>query len=485
MKKAELMFIPFPAASHIVSMVEIAKLLTHRYPHLSATVLIIHSPFPSMTDSYIKSISAASTGTGGIKFLNLPPPQQTPDDPPAYKSSDDLVSPSIPKVRAAVAELSASPGSAPVAGFVVDLICTLMMDLAKELGLPSYVFVPSGAAFLGLVLHFQTLRDDHHRDVTEFTNSDAELVIPCFANPVPARVLPSFMVDKDGASTAILNSAKRLRESKGILVNTCVELESNTINTLNTNIGIDGTPPIYPVGPILNLTDDAQKGSSIMSAQKGSSIMSWLDDQPPSSVVFLCFGSMGSFSTNQVREIALALELSGRRFLWSLRMPPPSTVKNNIGFPTDYDNPEEVLPKGFLERTAGIGKVIGWAPQVAVLAHRAVGGFVSHCGWNSILESMWYGVPIATWPMYAEQQLNAFVIARELGLGVEIKIDYKDNGDLVNANEIERGIRGVMEGDEVIRKNVKEMREKIRKALTRDGSSYVSFGQFVQQMMCD
>ncbi|XP_057972727.1 anthocyanidin 3-O-glucosyltransferase 2-like [Malania oleifera] len=477
MKKAELMFIPFPAVGHIVSMVEIAKLLTHRYPHLSVTVLIIHTPIPSMADSYIKSVSAASTGTGGIKFLNLPPPQQTPDDPPAYKSFDDIVSPSIPKVRAAVAELSASPDSAPVAGFVVDMICTLMMDLAKELGLPSYVFVPSGAAFLGLVLHFQTLRDDHHRDVTEFANSDAELVIPCFANPVPARVLPSLVVDKDGGSTAMLNSAKRFRESKGILVNTCVEFESYTINTLNTNIGPDGTPPIYPVGPILNLTYDAQKESSIMS---------WLDDQPPSSVVFLCFGSMGSFSTNQVREIALGLEFSGRRFLWSLRRPPPSTVKNKIGFPADYDNFEEVLPEGFLERTVEIGKVIGWAPQVAILAHRAVGGFVSHCGWNSILESMWFGVPIATWPMYAEQQLNAFVIARELGLGVEIRIDYKDSGDLVSANEIERGIRGVMEGDgEVIRKNVKEMREKIRKALTRDECSYVSFGQFVEEVMCD
>ncbi|XP_057972623.1 anthocyanidin 3-O-glucosyltransferase 2-like [Malania oleifera] len=477
MKKAELMFIPFPAVGHIVSMVEIAKLLTHRYPHLSATVLIIHTPFPSMADSYIKSVSAASTGHGGIKFLNLPPPQQTPDDPPAYKSFDAIVSPSIPNVRAAVAELSASPDSAPVAGFVVDMLCTLMMDLAKELGLPSYVFFPSGAAVLGLVLHFQTLRDDHHRDITELVNSDAELIIPGFANPVPASVLPFAGVDKDGGTTAFLNSAKRFRESKGILVNTCVELESYPINTLNTNI-TDGTPPIYPVGPILNLTDGAQKGSSIMS---------WLDDQPPSSIVFLCFGSMGSFNVNQVREIALGLELSGHRFLWSLRRSPPSTVKNKIVFPTDYDNPEEVLPEGFLERTAGIGKVIGWAPQVAVLAHRAVGGFVSHCGWNSILESMWYGVPIATWPMYAEQQLNAFAMVRELGLGVEIRIDYKkDSGDLVSANEIEKGIRRVMEGDgEVIRKNVKEMREKIRKAPTRDGSSYISLGQFIEQVMCD
>ena len=87
-----------------------------------------------------------------------------------------------------------------------------------------------------------------------------------------------------------------------------------------------------------------------------------------------------------------------------------------------------------------MGKVIGWAPQVAVLGHEAVGGFVSHCGWTALLESLWGGVPVATWPMYAEQQMNAFEMVRELGLAVEIKIDYaKDFGVeevLVTAEEI-------------------------------------------------
>lgn len=101
--------------------------------------------------------------------------------------------------------------------------------------------------------------------------------------------------------------------------------------------------------------------------------MQWLDAQPPSSVVFLCFGSMGKFDVDQVKEMANGLDLSGYRFMWSLPQ---------LGPERNFD---EALPKGFVERMGHRGKIIGWAPQVLVLAHRAIGGFVTHCGWNSIL----------------------------------------------------------------------------------------------------
>ncbi|XP_031278140.1 UDP-glycosyltransferase 71A15-like isoform X2 [Pistacia vera] len=213
--------------------------------------------------------------------------------------------------------------------------------------------------------------------------------------------------------------------------------------------------------------------------------MEWLDDQPPSSVVFLCFGSMGSFDEDQVKEIACALEQSGHRFLWSLRQPPP---KGQFPIPSDYTNPTNVLPKGFLDRTVKIGKVIGWAPQVSILAHKAIGGFVSHCGWNSTLESIWFGVPIATWPIGNEQQLNAFEMVIELGLAVEIKMDYRkdysgENQVIVSAGEIERGIRKLMEYDNKTRKNLKEMSEKSRKAMMEGGSSFTSLGCFIDDVI--
>ncbi|KAK8598591.1 hypothetical protein V6N13_094556 [Hibiscus sabdariffa] len=149
----------------------------------------------------------------------------------------------------------------------------------------------------------------------------------------------------------------------------------------------------------------------------------------PTPVVFLCFGSMGSFKAPQVKDIALGLERSGLRFLWSLRVPPP------------HNDASEMLPEGFLERVQGRGMICDWAPQLKVLAHKAIGGFISHCGWNSIIESLWFGVPIATWPMCAEQQLNAFKMAKELGLAVEMRLDYRTYSDeLVMADEIEKAV---------------------------------------------
>ena len=119
-----------------------------------------------------------------------------------------------------------------------------------------------------------------------------------------------------------------------------------------------------------------------------------------------------------------------------------------------------------------------------VLAHEAVGGFVSHCGWNSILESLWHGVPVATWPVYAEQQINAFELVRELELAMDLKMDYRmENAqNLVVAEEIEKAIRCLMDTENPTRKRVQEMKEMSRKAIENGGSSFISLGRFIEDM---
>lgn len=171
--------------------------------------------------------------------------------------------------------------------------------------------------------------------------------------------------------------------------------------------------------------------------------------------------------------------------MWSLRRQPEA------GKGTDYADFSEVLPEGFLERVAGVGKVVGWVPQKKVLAHVATGAFVSHCGWNSLLESLWLGVPVAAWPLYAEQQLNAYQWVKEAGLATEMRIDYAYTAARLQANvfveaeEVERGIRRIMEGEEgaAVRKRLAEMSQTAKKALLDGGSSHRSLGRFIDDVV--
>ncbi|KAK2998316.1 hypothetical protein RJ639_023857 [Escallonia herrerae] len=283
------------------------------------------------------------------------------------------------------------------------MFCTSMIDVADELGIPCYLFYASPAAFLGFMLHLPTLNTQLSELTPEFDESETELAIPSFCNPVPPKVLPSFFLKRNGDD----GYSWFLRHAH--------------------------IPPVHPVGPLL---DHVGPAKWLSDRSQREMIMTWLDQQPTSSVVFLCFGSMGSLSVAQLREIALGLERTGFRM--------------------------------FCQMGSWNGR-LGWA----WCAGGPTGGFVSHCGWNSILESLWHGVPVATWPVYAEQQMNAFEPVRELGLAAEIRLEYRQGSDLVLAEEIERGGTGLMEGDGEVRERVKEMSEKSRMALMADGSSNV------------
>ncbi|CAH8316619.1 unnamed protein product [Eruca vesicaria subsp. sativa] len=466
----ELVFIPSPGIGHLRSTVELAKQLVNGDERLSITVIIIpRSSGGDASDSaQISSLFTPSQPRLRHETISVSPTSER-------RPTQLYIDSQKPQVRDAVARLVVD---SRLAGFVIDMFCVSMMDLADEFKVPSYLVYTSNATFLGVTLHLQKMYDEKEWDTSELSEESTvkELEFPCLTRPYPVECLPYIFLSKEWLQL-FLSQARKFRKMKGVLVNSVAELEPHALDVLSRDGDL---PRVYPIGPVLHL----QNGSRDDGGEE-SEVLRWLDKQPERSVVFLCFGSLGGFSEEQTKEIAVALDRSGYRFLWSLRRASPNILTEAPG---DYANLEEILPEGFLDRTSDRGKVIGWAPQVAVLAKHAIGGFVTHCGWNSMLESLWFGVPMVTWPLYAEQKVNAFEMVEELGLAVEIRRAIR--GDLldgememVRAEELERAIRSVMEQDSDVRNRVKEMAEKCHVALMDGGSSKAALRKFIEDVI--
>lgn len=193
--------------------------------------------------------------------------------------------------------------------------------------------------------------------------------------------------------------------------------------------------------------------------------MRWLDSQAVSSVLYVSFGTVASLSPDHVVELAYGLEQSEHAFLWVFR--PDSRTGN--------------FPEGFTDRTKGRGLVIPWAPQVEVLSHPSVGGFLTHCGWNSTLESIWMGVAMIGCPMIAEQRCNMRSIADVWRVG--LRLEKKPDGKFTR-EAVQRAVKALMQGEEGkdAKRRVKEMSQIAKKTANYGGLSHGNLLKFIEAM---
>ncbi|KAH0463239.1 hypothetical protein IEQ34_007821 [Dendrobium chrysotoxum] len=187
--------------------------------------------------------------------------------------------------------------------------------------------------------------------------------------------------------------------------------------------------------------------------------LEWLDEHPPSSVVYVSFGTMSTLSDEQAEQLASGLHRSGHRFLWVLRDADRADI-------FAFESNSRRLPARFEKVVEGVGKVVrGWVPQLEVLAHWATGRFMSHCGWNSCMEAVSCGVPVMAWPMHLDQPANARLLAEGLKVGVVVR-EWDRRREVVAAKRVEEVVRIVMEGEDGrrMREKAREMGEAVRAA---------------------
>ncbi|VAI21921.1 unnamed protein product [Triticum turgidum subsp. durum] len=386
-KKLRVLLIPFFATSHIEPFTDLAIRLAaaaaveatvavtpanvsivrsvlerHYGKHHTAPVKITTYPFPAVDGL-----------PGGVENLGKAAPADS------WRIDATAVSDALmrPAQEALVREQSPD-------ALVTDLHFVWNVRVAEELGVPCVRFSVIGAFSSLAMRHLELLAPDVAGGDPD---PDVVAVVPRFPGPpvrMPRAELPEFLRRKAEVGCSTRNPFYAAQaDCFGLAVNTFSDLEQHYCE-MQMRQGY--VKRAYFLGPV--------------SPRPSPGCIDWLDSKPDRSVVYVCFGSLAPVSDAQLRELALGLEASGRPFLWVVRAE------------------EWAPPEGREERVRDRGLMVTtWAPQTAILGHQAVGAFVTHCGWNSVLETVAAGVPVLTWPLVFEQFITERLVTEVLGIG--------------------------------------------------------------------
>ncbi|EFJ21432.1 hypothetical protein SELMODRAFT_54434, partial [Selaginella moellendorffii] len=313
---------------------------------------------------------------------------------------------------------------------VVDLLFPWTTSVIDELRIPRYVLYTAAASHLAIGLHLNANKEGKSLETLAMEAEKEGVIRVPGLPPLKWNEVSKEHKDKSDTFFAGGESYRRfLLGCKGILLNTCYELEGKVIDAVRA---VYPEIKLFPVGPLIP--------EHLLDHSRDLQCEAWLNKQEKSSVLYISFGSWIGIVEKQMSELALALESSKKAFLWVLPVPDPEADTEKFL--------ASVLPKGFQERTSERGLIIPeWAPQHFILSHPAVGGFLTHCGWNSVTESISVtGVPLLCWPFVADQP----AICRFVVDGLRIGVDIRENREgIAESGEIERAVREVMESDDL------------------------------------
>ena len=283
------------------------------------------------------------------------------------------------------------------------------------------------------------------------------------------RDLPSFCRTTDTSEIMFnfcIDSVELAHEASSVIIQTFGALEQEILDTLSTNYKL---PNLYSIGPLellLNpLPEDPIKPMQYNLWKENTECLKWLDTQNPNSVMYVNFGSVTVLTPQQVVELGWGLANSNCPFLWVIRR--------------DLVIGESAcLSDEFLAEIRERSVIIDWCPQEDVLNHPSVGGFLTHCGWNSILESLSSGVPMLCYPFFAEQQTNCWLICSKLGVGLEIDNDVK-------RGQVEELVRELMEKEKgkEMKSKAMEWKRLAEEATSPQGSSSINLDKLVSQVL--
>ncbi|XP_062109260.1 phloretin 4'-O-glucosyltransferase-like [Humulus lupulus] len=368
----------------------------------------------------------------------------------------------------------------PYCCFVYTLLLPWAGNSAAELGLPSVMlWIQPATVFDVYYLYFNGYADIIKENMSK-RQSHTKTTLPGLSLEFDRRDLPSFMDAEDAYSFILphfqeqFDMISKQNHQRSILVNTFDELEVEALRAVS-DLTLIGIGPLIP-SAFLDENDPSDKsfGCDIFHGSEGNKYIDWLNSKPKTTVVYVSFGSILDWSKQQMEEIAKGLLSYGRPFLWVVREK-RDKVENDKD--CDEDNDELVSCREELEK---LGMIVPWCSQLEVLSNESIGCFVTHCGWNSTLESLASGVPMVAFPKWSDQGTNAKLIEEEWKIGVRVK---PNEDEIVESEEIRRCLELVMgKENEELRRNGKKWKDLAKGAVKEGGSSDKNLKSFVAQM---
>lgn len=453
MAAGHVLVIPQPAQGHIIPLLDLAYHLSTR--GISITVLVTPKNLPLLSPILSRSPSVQTLVFPFPDCPSIPSGVENVKDLPQNASVATLTR-ALSQLREPITSWFVSHPDPPGA-IISDFFLGWTEDLALQLGIPRFVFYSSGAFLVSMLNHL--LAPDHRPGSTPLPHFEYR--------HLPALYRRCSELGSPGSDWEFMKEGMIAnRSSFGGIYNTYSALERTYLDHVSREGGHERT---WAVGP-LSVGTGGPTGRGGSSSIPERDVMAWLDKCEEGSVVYVCFGSEVLLKKRQMEELAAGLERSGAPFIWSVKVPTSVHTAGEYG----------VVPDGFEERVAGRGLVIkGWAPQVAILEHRAVGAFLTHCGWNSVLEGLVAGAMLLAWPMGADQFQNAWLLVEEAGVAVQVCEGLETVPD---STELARAIAESLSGNRSERVRALELKKATLEAVAECGSSYKDLDDLVKEL---
>uniref|UniRef100_A0A9I9CGH9 Glycosyltransferase n=2 Tax=Cucumis melo TaxID=3656 RepID=A0A9I9CGH9_CUCME len=454
---------PFPAKGHIKPFLCLAHLLCNAGLRVT---------FLSTDHHHQKLHNLTHLATAQISSLHF---QSISDGlPPDHPRNvlDGQLSKSMPLVTKPLFRellLSYKNGTSPITCVITDLIFRFPMDVAQELGIPVFCFSTFSARFLFLYFSIPKLLEDGQIPYPEGNSNQALHGIPGGEGLFRCKDLPGYWSVEAVANynpMNFVNQTLATTKSHGLILNTFDELEAPFITNLSKIY-----KKVYTIGPIHSLLKKSVQ-TQYEFWKEDHSCLAWLDSQPPRSVMFVSFGSIVKLKSSQLKEFWNGLVNSGKAFLLVLRS---DALTEETG--EEDEKQKELVIKEIMEtKDEGRWVIVNWAPQEKVLRHEAIGGFLTHSGWNSTLESVAVGVPMVCWPQIGDQPSNATWLSKVWKIGVEME----DSHDRCT---VESRVRSIMEHEDKKMENaIVELAKRADDRVSKEGTSCRNLQRLIEDI---